>query len=335
MMFNKILYSAFIFLFSFTVQSGFANNKICLILDKGGKDDKSFNQSAYEGFLKAKKELKVNKDSKYVTVNNDAQAPQFIRSLSNGECELIIAIGFSNSEEVGKIAKKFPKQKYLLIDSSIKEDNIRSISFNEHEGSFLVGAIAAMKTKTKQIGFVGGMQIPLIKRFALGFSEGAKHINPKIKITETYVGVSPSAWNNPTKAKELALSMFNKGTDIIFVAAGSSSLGVFDAVKEESQKNKFVIGVDSNQNHLVPGLVLTSMEKLVGNEVFKTINDVIENKFKSGIFHKGFAENAINWSYDKYNKNLFSNEEIKKINEIKNGIINKKISVLDFYKVGN
>ncbi|WGL61416.1 BMP family ABC transporter substrate-binding protein [Pigmentibacter sp. JX0631] len=309
--------------------------KICLILDKGGKDDKSFNQLAYEGFARAQKELNVSKESKYVTVRDDANSINFIRSFSSGECGLIIAVGFNNAENVGKIAKKYPKQKYVLVDSSIDEPNIRSISFQEHEGSFLVGAIAAMKSKSNQIGFIGGMEIPLIKRFYYGFEAGAKFINPKIKVTETFVGITSSAWNNPTKAKEIALAMYNKGIDVIFVAAGASSLGAFDAVEEANKKSshKFIIGIDSNQNHLSPGLVLTSMEKKVDAKVFESIKDYTENKLSTGVIRYGFSEGGVDWSFDNNNKKLFKDNEIKEINKIKKEIIEKKIIVPDYYKI--
>lgn len=339
---NSIFFklSKYVCLISCISLNSFANEnkelpKICLVLDKGGKDDKSFNQLAYEGFTKAQKELNISKESKYVTVRDDANSINFIRSFSSGECGLIIAIGFNNADNVGKIAKKYPKQKYVLVDSVIDEPNIRSISFQEHEGSFVIGAIAAMKSKTNQIGFIGGMEIPLIKRFFYGFEAGAKYVNPKIKVTETFVGITSAAWNNPTKAKELGLSMYNKGIDIIFVAAGASSLGVFDAVEEANKKttNKFIIGVDSNQNHLAPGLVLTSMEKKVDIKVFQAIQDFVENRLSTGVIRYGFSEGGIDWSFDNYNKKLFKDTEIKEINKIKKEIIERKIIVPDYYKI--
>ncbi len=332
----------FFTLTSFSLNSFAAKTepKVCLVLDKGGKDDKSFNQSAYEGFIKAQKELKISKNSKFVTIREDSQAQQFIRSFSTGKCGLIITVGFNNADTVGKMAKKFPKQKYALVDSSIDEPNVRSISFQEHEGSFLVGAIAAMKTKSNQISFIGGMEIPLIKRFAMGFRAGVEYIQrekkKKIKISETYVGVTSASWNNPTKAKEIALSMYNQGSDVIFVAAGASSQGVFDAAEEANKKlkNKYVIGVDSNQNYIVPGLVLTSMEKKVNLKVYSAIQDYIENRFTTGVIKYGFSNGGIDWSYDKYNKKLFQDSDIKKINRIKKEIIENKIIVPDYYKVG-
>lgn len=310
--------------------------RVCLILDKGGKDDKSFNQSAFEGFMKAKKEFSLSDESKYVTVREDAQSAQFIRTFSSEKCGLIIAIGFNNADVVGQIAPQFPKQLYAVVDSPTKGNNILAITFQEHEGAYLMGAIAAIKSKTQKIGFIGGMEIPLIKRFELGFEAGAKSINPKIKILKSFVGVTSSAWNNPAKAKELALSMYWQDTDIIFVAAGASSQGVFDAVQQankETKVQKFVIGVDSNQNYISPGMVLTSMEKKVDFEVEQAIRNFVQNEFTAGVKTYGFKDGGINWALDKYNAKLFSSKEIKRINEIKENIIENKVSVPDYYKI--
>jgi basic membrane protein A len=329
--FVLILSTFFINLLAFS-----RDKKICLILDKGGKDDKSFNQSAYEGFIKAQKDFKLSKESKYVTLKEDSQSHQFIRAFSSGDCGLIIAVGFSNSENVGLLAKKYPQQKYVLVDSSVQEANVLSFSFHDHEGSFLIGAIAAMKSKSKRIGFIGGMEIPLIKRFAMGYIAGAKYVDPKIQITETFVGMTSGAWNNPTKAKELALSLFKQGHDIIFVAAGGSSQGVFDAVQAVSKDGaqKFVIGIDSNQNYIAPGLVLTSMEKKVSTKVYEAIKNYVEDQFVAGVHQCSFADGSIDWSYDKYNKSLFKDFDIDKINKIKKALIEHKITVPDYYKEG-
>lgn len=320
----------------FSITAFAQSSRVCLILDKGGKDDKSFNQSAYEGFLRAKKDFLLSSDSKYVTVREDAQSSQFVRTFSSEQCGLIIAIGFNNADVVGQIAPQFPKQLYAVVDSATKGNNVRAITFQEHEGAFLMGAIAAIKSKTEKIGFIGGMQIPLIKRFEMGFEAGAKYINSHIKISHSFVGVTSSAWNNPAKAKELALSMYQQqNNDIIFVAAGASSQGVFDAVQQinkVTKAKKYVIGVDSNQNYIAPGLVLTSLEKKVNYEVYRAIQYFVEKKFTPGIMTYGFKEGGIDWALDNYNKNLFTAEEINKINRIKNNIIENKISVPDYYK---
>jgi basic membrane protein A len=312
--------------------------RVCLILDKGGKDDKSFNQLAYEGFLKAKTDFKLSPDSKYVTVREDAQSAQFIRTFSSEKCGLIIAIGFNNADVVGQLAPNFPQQNYVVVDSPTKGNNIRAITFDEHEGGYLMGAIAAIKSKNQKVGFIGGMQIPLIKRFEIGFEAGAKAINPKIKVSQSYVGITSAAWNNPAKAKELALSMYSQqGIDIIFVAAGASSQGVFDAVQQanletSSSTKNFVIGVDSNQNYLVPGMVLTSMEKKVDFEVYTAIKSFVENKFTTGVISCGFKDGGVDWALDKNNENLFSAKDLAKINAIKKSLIDGKINVPDFYK---
>lgn len=313
------------------------NERVCLILDKGGKDDKSFNQSAYEGFLKAKKDFSLSPDSKYVTVREDAQSPQFIRTFSAEKCGLIIGIGFSNADFVGQIAPHFPNQYYAVVDSPTKGNNVRAMTFEEHEGGFLMGVIAAMKSKTQKIGFIGGMEIPLTKRFEMGFEAGAKYINPNIQVSQSYVGITSAAWNNPSKADELALSMYTqKGVDIIFVAAGASSQGVFNAVQQANKKSRnknYVIGVDSNQNYIIPGVVLTSMEKKVDLKVYEAIKDFVQNKFTTGILTYSFKDGGIDWAFDQYNKNLFTADDIKKINKIKKDLINDKIKVPDYYKV--
>jgi basic membrane protein A len=332
------LFKFFIIISSFFIfTTSYADSRVCLILDKGGKDDKSFNQSAYEGFLKAKSELPISKESKYVTVREDAQSSQFVRAFSKEQCGLIIAIGFNNADVVGKIAPQFPSQKYAVIDASTPGKNIKAVTFSEHEGGFLMGAIAAMKTKTNKVGFIGGMQIPLIQRFEMGFEAGVKHQNSKVSVVQSYVGVTSTAWNNPSKAKELALSMYEQqGVDIIFVAAGASSQGVFDAVQLEKSKGKsnkkFVIGIDSNQNYIVPGFVLTSMQKKVDVEVYNIIKSYINNQFTTGHVTYGFKDGGVDWAYDSYNQGLFNQDDIKKINLIKKDIIENKISVPDFYE---
>jgi basic membrane protein A len=309
--------------------------RICLILDKGGRDDKSFNQMAYEGFLRAQKDFSLSQNSKYVTVREDAQSEQFIKSFSDGSCALVLAVGFNNVAVVEQLAPRYPKQLYAAFDGFAKGNNIKSVVFAENEGGFLMGAIAALKSSTGKIGFIGGMEIPLIKRFEVAYAAGAAYINPRIKETKLFVGVTSTAWNNPSKAKELALSMYSQDVDIIFVAAGASSQGVFDAAEElnkGSSTKHYVIGVDSNQNYLAPGMVLTSMEKRMDLEVYDAIKEVVRHQFKTGIRHANLANGGVGWSYDQYNKSLLSAADVEKINQVKQSIIRSKVHVPDFYK---
>ena len=207
--------------------------------------------------------------------------------------------------------------------------NVRSLMFQEHEGAYIVGAIAAMTSKTGKIGFVGGMDIPLIRRFVMGYEAGAKKINPQITVMANYVGVTSEAWNNPAKGKELAVSQYEGGADIIFAAAGASGLGVFDAAED---KKKFAIGVDSNQDWTKPGLILTSMLKRVDEAVFSTIEESKAGKFTGGVEWFGLANKGVDYSFDQYNAKILTEPVRKRADELKAEIIAGKIVVPDYYK---
>ncbi|WP_347355983.1 BMP family ABC transporter substrate-binding protein [Bdellovibrio sp.] len=301
--------------------------KVGLVLDKGGKDDKSFNSAAYLGAKKAEQDLKI--DLKYVEATDTNAIENLHRAFARKNFDLVIGIGFAQQDAVKKVAAQFPKVKFAVVDSDVKAPNVRSLLFEEHEGSFLVGALAAMASKTNSVGFVGGMDIPLIRRFSMGYIAGAKYVNPKINFTENYVGVTGEAWNNPAKAKELALAQIAKGSDVIFVAAGASNSGVFDAVEE---KKKFAIGVDSNQNWIKPGIILTSMMKAVDVAVYDTIKETQAGKFTAGVVHYGLKNEGVNYTLDKYNEKLITPDMKKKVEEIKKKIIAGQIPVPDYYK---
>lgn len=303
--------------------------RVGLVLDKGGKDDKSFNSAAYAGATKAEKDLKI--ELKYVEATDVTALENLHRSFARKNFDLVIGVGFAQTEAVKKIAAQFPKVKFALVDGEVAAPNVRSLLFEEHEGSFLMGALAALKSKSGKVGFIGGMDIPLIRRFNLGYEAGAKHINPKIQVANNFIGVTGDAWNNPAKAKELALSQINSGADIIFVAAGASGSGVFDAAEE---KKKLVIGVDSNQNWIKPGTILTSMLKRVDIAVYNTIQDTQNNKFTSGVVRYGFKDKGVDYALDKHNEKLLTPDLIKKLDALKIQIQEGKIKVPDYYKTG-
>lgn len=303
--------------------------KIALILDKGGKDDKSFNAAAFAGAEKAKKELGIQ--LKLVEAMDDAAIEATMRSFAQKKFDLIIGVGFVMIDGIGRVAKQFPDLKFALVDSEVKLPNVRNLLFEEHQGSFLMGAIAAIHSKSGQVGFLGGMDVPLIRRFQMGYEAGAKYINPKIKVVNNYVGVTGEAWNNPAKAKELALSQYNKGVDVIFGAAGASTYGLFDAAEE---KKKLSIGVDSNQNWVKPGFVLTSMLKRVDVAVFEVIKEAKEGKFEGGTERFGLENKGIDYALDEHNDKLLTPENRKKLDEIKKLILSGKIKVPDYYKNG-
>lgn len=301
--------------------------RVGLVLDKGGKDDKSFNSAAYLGAKKAETDLKI--DLKYVEATDTNAIENLHRAFARKKFDLIIGVGFAQQEAVKKVAAQFPQIKFAVIDSEVNAANVRSLLFEEHEGSFLVGALAAMASKSNSVGFVGGMDIPLIRRFSMGYAAGAKYVNPKIKFTENYVGVTGEAWNNPAKAKELALAQIAKGSDVIFVAAGASNSGVFDAAEE---KSKLAIGVDSNQNWIKPGIILTSMMKAVDVAVYDTIKETQAGKFTGGLVRYGLKNNGVDYTLDKHNEKLITADMKKKVDEIKKKIIAGQIQVPDYYK---
>ncbi len=302
--------------------------KVGLVLDKGGKDDKSFNSSAYEGATKAQKELGI--ELKYVEATDSNALETLHRSFASKGFDLIIGIGFAQADAVKKIASQFPDRKFALVDGEVVAPNVRSLLFEEHEGSYLMGVVAAEKSKSK-VGFIGGMDIPLIRRFQMGFEAGIKKEKPQMSLVSNFIGITGDAWNNTAKAKELALSQYGSGVDVIFVAAGASNAGVFDAAEETK---KFAIGVDSNQNWIKPGFILTSMLKRVDVAVYSTIKEAKEGHFASGTVRYGFKDKGVDYAVDKYNDKILDLATRKKLDDLKSQIISGKIQVPDYYKKG-
>ncbi len=304
-----------------------AELKVGLVLDRGGKDDKSFNASAFEGANQAKDKLGIS--LKVVEAPDDNAFEPLLRAFAQRDFDLIIGIGFAQKEAIKKVAEQYPKKHFAIVDAEVDAPNVRSLMFQEHEGSYVVGAIAAMTSKTGKIGFVGGMDIPLIRRFEMGYEAGAKKINPQILVYSNFVGVTGEAWNNPPKGKELAVSQYDRGADVIFAAAGASGLGVFDAAEE---KKKFVIGVDANQNWVKPGLVLTSMLKRVDRAVYSTIEDAKDGKLSGGVNRFGLSDKGIDYALDQHNEKILTETVRKRADELKAEIIAGKIDVPDYYK---
>lgn len=298
-----------------------------LLLDKGGKDDKSFNAAAFAGLMKAEKELGIK--TKVVEAPDDNALEQLLNKFaSSGKFDLVIGVGFIQQDAVAKVSKKYPKMSFALVDAKVDSPNVRSLLFQEHEGSFLVGAIAGLTTKSNKLGFVGGMDIPLIRRFFMGYEAGAKHVNPKAEVFANYVGVTGDAWKNPGKGKELAKSQYDRGADIIFAAAGASGMGVFDAAEEGK---KFAIGVDSNQNWVKPGLVLTSMLKRVDVAVYEACKDVVEKQFSGGVKVFGLADKGVDYAMDDNNKKLLDKDVLNKVEALRADILSGKVKVPDYY----
>ena len=341
--------------------------RVGMAYDAGGKADKSFNQSAYEGAVRATKQLGVQ--MKDFEPSDPSQNIQGVRSFAKEGFDLTIGVGFANNASVSTVAKENPDLYFGLIDDVSPVPNVASLVFNEEQGSYLVGYLAALNSSTGVLGFVGGMDIPLIHKFEAGYTAGVKAANPSAKVIAQYVGTTPDAWNNPGKAKEIAASMRGRGADIIFAAAGGSGGGVVDYVRQtqclkaaqlpsgvkfssDNFKNvakstgykaacagntrpMFFIGVDSNQNYLGdfdknPATMnhgLTSMLKRVDNAVFALINDVKTNKFKGGERRFGLKDGGVGYAVDAYNKALISSAQVAKVEAIKARIISGAIKV--------
>ena len=315
-------------LIALAASSARADFKVGLLLDRGGKDDKSFNASAYEGATEAKKKLGIT--LKYVEATDDNSFEPLLRAFAQKDFDLIIGIGFAQKEAIAKVAAQFPQKHFVLVDSEVDAPNVRSLMFEEHEGAYIVGAIAAMTSKTGKIGFVGGMDVPLIRRFEMGYEAGARKINPQITVIANYVGVTGDAWNNPPKGKELAMAQYDAGADVVFAAAGASGFGVFDAAEE---KNKLAIGVDSNQDWTKPGRILTSMLKRVDLAVFSAIQDGQNGKFTAGLKRFGLADKGVDYSIDEYNDKLLPDSVRQRADALKAEIVAGKIVVPDYYKL--
>src|SRR6476620_4463774 len=293
-----------------------------IVFDIGGKDDRSFNAAAFAGVKCAETgnlpngtpcgKPSLNIVLRDIELGNPTSIEPAMRAFAERGYDLIIGVGFAQAPIMQSVARDYPNIRFAIVDGVIFEDdgktqksNVASLVFKEHEGSYLVGMLAAKTSKTGTIGFLGGMDIGLIHRFETGYAEGARAVNPNIKVIDNYVGVTDGAWNNPGKGKELSLAQIQKGADVIFTAAGNSGLGAFDAVeqygKTNGEANKFVIGVDSNQNMVKPGFVLTSMVKRVDNAVYDVVKEVLEGKFQSGFHSFGLDKDGVAYAMDQNN----------------------------------
>jgi basic membrane protein A len=298
--------------------------KVGIVFDIGGKDDRSFNAAAYQGVLRAKKELPIT--LRDVEPGDPTSIEPALRAFAQYGYRTTIGVGFAQGPILKQVASDYPQLHFVIIDSVADLPNVASLLFKEHEGSFLVGMIAAYTSKTGILGFVGGMDIPLIHKFATGYEEGARYVNPKIRVIKNFVGITDAAWNNPGKGRELANAQYEQGADIIFQAAGNSGLGVFDAAEAY---RKFAIGVDANQNWIKPGYVLTSMIKRIDNAVFSVIKEEVEGNFRGGIHIYGLENDGVGYALDEYNKPLIPDEVIEKVEAAKREIIAGRIKVTD------
>ncbi|ESS15425.1 Purine nucleoside receptor A [Betaproteobacteria bacterium MOLA814] len=291
-----------------------------IVFDMGGKFDKSFNESAYRGMEKWKKES--GKDYLEFEISNESQREQAIRRMAEKGASPIIGIGFGQASSIEKVAKEFPNLKFAIIDMVVDAPNVQSVVFKEQEGSYLVGVMAAKASQTGKVGFVGGMDIPLIRKFECGYRQGVMSVNASNEVFANMTGTTGAAWNDPARGGELAKSQFSKGADVVFAAAGGTGMGVYQAAKDSG---KLAIGVDSNQNHVQPGTMLTSMLKRVDVAVYN-----VAMAHTAGVSVLGLKEGGVDYAMDDNNAELVTADMKAAVEAAKAGIISGDIKVADF-----
>jgi basic membrane protein A len=303
-----------------------------IVLDVGGLGDKSFNDGAYTGAMRAEKELGAH--IRLIEPGEESDRESGLRLLAAEHMNLVIGVGFIFTDDVTQLAKEYPDVNFAVVDYAIATDkagnpippppNVAALKFKEEEGSFLVGALAALVSQSKKVGFVGGMDVPLIQKFEAGFKAGVKAVCESCSVISQYAGVTPIAFRNPGKGKELALSQYQQGVDVIYHASGSTGLGVFEAAR---QTGKYAIGVDADQYSEAPGRVLTSMVKGIDVAVFDMVKRVRDHNFSGGIYTYGLAQNGVGYVYDNNNRGLIPDAARVRVEQLKADIIAGKIPV--------
>ena len=303
-----------------------ADFKPAVIYDMGGKFDKSFNQGVYNGIKRFTDETGTKVMEFEVT--SETQREQAMRRMAERGATVVLGVGFAQADAINKVSAEFPNVKFSIIDVNwLNQPNLRQYAFKEHEGSYLVGIAAAMASKTGKVGFIGGMDIPLIRKFACGYVQGVKSVGGSIEVFQNMTGSTPSAWNDPAKGAELTQSQIDCGADVVYHAAGGTGTGV---IRAAADAKKLAIGVDSNQNHLAPGSVLTSMLKRVDVAAYNTMKDAMSGNFDTGVQVLGLAEGGVDWALDDNNAKLISAEMKAAIDKAKAEIIAGKINVHDY-----
>ena len=309
------------------VMAGAALAEPALMYDLGGKFDKSFNEAAYNGGKRWADETGENYQE--IEVTAEAQRVQFATRLAEAGYNPIVVLGFQNAATVEEVAPKYPDTKFAIIDVGwLDIPNLRQITFAEHEGSYLVGMLAAMASESDTVGFIGGMDVPLIRHFACGYAQGAKAVNPDITVIANMTGTTPAAWNDPVKGGELTKSQISQGADVVYAAAGGTGVGVLQAAADADILS---IGVDSNQNHLHPGEVLTSMLKRVDNAVYDVFKAGVDG-FEPGVHVMSLENEGVGYALDENNESLISDEMKAAVDEAKQKIIDGEINVVAYYE---
>ncbi len=296
-LFNKMLGATA----ALALTAGAAAADPAIVFDLGGKFDKSFNESAFNGAQRWAEE--TGGSFAEVELQSDAQREQALRRFAESGANPIVMAGFAFATALTEVAADYPDTKFVIIDMVVDQPNVRSVVFNEHEGSYLVGMLAAMASETGTVSFVGGMDIPLIRKFACGYAQGVKAVNADATVVANMTGTTPAAWNDPVKGSELTLAQISQGSDVVFAAAGGTGVGVLQTAADN---NILSIGVDANQNYLHPGQVLTSMLKRVDNAVYDAFSAGVD--VETGFNAMGIANEGVGYAVDEFNAELVTAE---------------------------
>ena len=303
-----------------------ADFKPAVVYDMGGKFDKSFNEGVYNGVKRFTEETGI--EVMEFEVTNEAQRQRAMERLIQRGATVLLGVGFGQADAITAVAEAHPDAQFGIIDVFwLDQPNLRQYSFKEHEGSYLVGVAAAMKSETGMVGFVGGMDVPLIRKFACGYVQGVKSVGADIEVLQNMTGTTPSAWNDPVKGGELAQSQIDRGADVIYHAAGGTGIGV---IQTTADAGKLAIGVDANQNYLAPGKVLTSMVKRVDVAAYQHFMDAHQGNFSSGVMQLGLAEGGVDWAVDEHNQGLVAGDLEAAVVAAQEAIISGKIAVHNY-----
>jgi basic membrane protein A len=303
-----------------------------IVFDVGGRGDKSFNDGAYEGATRAERELGAS--VRFIEPGEGSDREAGLRLLAAEGMDLVVGVGFIFTDDLTLLAREYPKVNFAGVDLAVATDsagkpippppNLAALKFREEEGSFLVGALAALVGNSKKLGFVGGMDVPLIHKFEAGYRAGARHVCPDCTVIVQYAGVTPEAFRNPGRGKELALSQYQQGVNVIYHASGSTGLGVFEAAR---QTGKLAIGVDADQYAEAPGHILTSMVKGVDAAVYDAVRRVKDGTFRGGVSQFGLKEQGVGYVYDARNRGLIPDSVHTRLEQLKAEIIAGRIQV--------
>ncbi|MBK06962.1 MAG: BMP family ABC transporter substrate-binding protein [Deltaproteobacteria bacterium] len=303
--------------------------RVGLVLSVGGRGDQSFNDSAYHGLMQAKK-LFRGVQVRFSEPRENAAARRDLENFASQGYDLIIGVGFLMARAVKEVAKRYPKQSFAIIDSVVSAPNVASLVFQEHEGSYLAGVLAALASRTNVVAFLGGMNTPLIRKFEAGFTQGALDTKPSIKVLSGYIGASPKAFHDPDSGEKLAITQFGRGADIIFHASGSSGLGAIKAAREWNkrqtsiEKKRYIIGVDGNQDAVAPGSVLTSMLKRVDISVFEIIKNALLQRFEPRVYRYGLSAGGVDVTDCRYSRKRLPKDFQKQLARTRLAIIQGK-----------